>query len=156
LTFETLVPAPRPVVFAFFAKPRNLARLLEGAVRFELLEVPPDVAVGRVLRAAVRYGPLWLHFAFRHTLYLPPQVFAEHQIQGPFAHFMHVHELEEADGGTLVRDRIEVRLPLWLGGELAVRLFVAPKLRRIFEHRRRRLLELALTWPRLVPRSAAG
>jgi ligand-binding SRPBCC domain-containing protein len=74
----------------------------------------------------------------------PPTRFGEGQVRGPFARFAHVHEFEPRPGGTLLRERLEVRLPWWLGGEAAVRWIVAPRLRRYFAARHDRLARLAV------------
>ncbi len=37
----------------------------------------------------------------------------------------------------MIRDRLKVQLPVWLGGEAATRLVVAPRLVRFFSFRRR-------------------
>jgi hypothetical protein len=53
-----------------------------------------------------------------------------------------VHEFAATDGGTVVRDLLEVELRWYLGGECAMRLFVAPMIRRAFAARQRALEEM--------------
>jgi ligand-binding SRPBCC domain-containing protein len=80
---------------------------------------------------------------FRHTIYEPPQRFCEELFHGPYARFVHLHEFEERSAGTtLVRDSLDVSLPWQYGSEAALRLLVAPMLRRTFAFRQRALRRL--------------
>jgi len=72
---------------------------------------------------------------FRHFLHEPPLRFGEGLIKGVFSKYEHIHEFLPADPGAVVRDILDVRLPWYLGGELAMRLVVAPRLRRFFAYR---------------------
>lgn len=40
-----------------------------------------------------------------------PRRFRDRQVRGPFASFLHTHEFEPLDGGTLMRDTIDFRSP---------------------------------------------
>ncbi len=85
-----------------------------------------------------RMGPFRMRFVFEHFLHEPPERFGERMVRGFFREFEHVHEFEEAEAGTdgvartVIRDKLRVSLPWWMGGELATRLFVVPRLRRFF------------------------
>jgi len=41
-----------------------------------------------------------------------PRRFRDRQVRGPFRSFLHIHEFEPLDGGTLMRDTIDFRSPL--------------------------------------------
>ncbi len=41
-----------------------------------------------------------------------PRRFRDRQVRGPFGSFLHIHEFEPLDGGTLMRDTIDFRSPL--------------------------------------------
>ena len=69
-------------------------------------------------------------------------MFEEHLIAGPFALFTHVHRFQAEGAATRVTDELEVRLRWWLGGELATRILVAPRLRRAFAARHAALSRL--------------
>jgi ligand-binding SRPBCC domain-containing protein len=84
-----------------------------------------------------------LVLGFRHVVFEPDRQFAEQAIHGPFSKFFHAHEFESRAGGTLVRDRLEISLPWYYGGEMAVRLLVAPEVKRMFRHRAKALHDLA-------------
>ena len=60
--------------------------------------------------------------------------FVDEQLSGPYALWVHTHTFADHPGGTLVRDEVRYRLPLFPIGEVAVPL-VRHQLRRIFTHR---------------------
>ena len=138
--FETTVPAPREAVFAFHADPANLDALMAGWPGYRLLRHDGSVRPGSSTWVRQRVAVvLSFVIGLRHHLCEPPARFAESRIAGPFARFDHLHEFEEAPGGTLVRDRLHLRLAPWWGGEAATRWLVAPMVRRMWAHRHRSL-----------------
>ena len=142
--FETTVPAPRDAVFDFHADPGNLDALMAGWPGYRLLRHDGHVRPGAITRVRQRVAlVLPFEIGLRHHLYEPPHRFAESRVHGPFARFDHLHEFEDAPGGTLVRDRLALLLSPWWGGAPATRWFVAPMVRRMWAHRHERLHGLA-------------
>ncbi len=142
--FETKVPSPLDAVFAFHRSARRLELLHGGWPRLRLLACEPLVRLGGETWIEISFSPLTpLALGFRHTLFVPPFRFGERLIHGPFSVFTHEHQFLVVPGGTLVRDLVEVRLPLYYGGEPIVRRAVAPCLARMFAGRAVRLGQLA-------------
>jgi hypothetical protein len=139
LEFEHRVAAPPDRVFAFHEDPANLAVLLERWRAFRLRRAARSIRPGSVTAVTERLFFLPIRMEFEHDLYEPPRCFGEHQRRGPFARFVHVHEFEPLEGGTLLRDRLDVALRPAFGGELVTRILVAPRLRRFFAVRHRAL-----------------
>ena len=73
---------------------------------------------------------------FEHFLLEAPARFVERQVRGPFARFEHVHTFTPDAAGTTIVDEVDFATPWYLGGRLADRWIVAPRLRRFFEFRR--------------------
>lgn len=153
LHFETSIAAPLRTVWDFHQDVRTSLPLLclpEDCVVIESADAPP-VAGARIVITA--RGPLgrrirWVARIVEHS---PPHAvvfgeegrFVDEQESGPFARWRHAHEFEAIDDKTTrVIDHIEYRVPLGPLGWLADRLFVAPRLRRMFAHRHARLREL--------------
>lgn len=88
-------------------------------------------------------GILPVVLAFEHTVYQPPDRFGEQLVHGPFRKFAHLHEFEEVDTGTRVRDSLDVELPWHYGGELAMKWLIGPMIQRAFRFRGAALLKLA-------------
>ena len=143
LETSLLVHRPRREVFGFFADPENLDRITPQDLRFEIVTSRPIVMRAGALIAyrlrllGVRFG--WLT---RIEVFEPEERFVDVQVRGPYRRWRHVHRFEETPQGTLVRDRVEYELPLGAVGELAHRLFVRSRLRRIFAYRAGRISEL--------------
>ncbi len=141
--YETDVALPIETVFRFHESPANLPRLVEGWPGFAMLRNDGDIRVGSrtwVLQSIALGVPVAM--GFRHTAYEPPLRFEEEMFHGPYRSFVHTHEFEEVEGGTRVRDRLSVTLPWCYGGELALRVAIAPWMRRFFAYRHHRLAAL--------------
>lgn len=144
MLFEHIVPVPLETVFAFFDKPANLAVLHRGRRSFRLLWYEDRVRVdGEIWVEEMIGGFVPVVLGLRHTVYEPPVRFSESLIHGPFARFDHLHEFVGRNDGTLIRDLLEIELPLLFGGEFAVRAILAPQVRRLFRFRQRSLELLA-------------
>jgi ligand-binding SRPBCC domain-containing protein len=128
-------------VFAFHEDPGNLARIQGGS--FRLLRHDGGIAPGCETWVRVRIaGLLPVTMGFRHGPLDAPRSFEETMIRGPFRRFHHVHEFEDRGDATLVRDRVEIALPWYLGGALATPP-VAAAIARMFRRRGEALERLA-------------
>jgi ligand-binding SRPBCC domain-containing protein len=68
--------------------------------------------------------------------------FRDEMVDGPFTHWVHTHAFYADDGETLLRDRVEYRLPLGAVGDIAGPLAVVgfePMFRERHRRTRRRL-----------------
>lgn len=142
LTTETLIPRPREEVFAFFAAAENLERITPPELQFRIrTPLPIGMEAGALIE--YRLGLFGVPFRWRTRIsrWEPPESFADEQLQGPYARWIHTHRFEQVEGGTRVTDEVRYRLPLYPLGELALPL-VRLQLRRIFSYRTRRLHEL--------------
>jgi ligand-binding SRPBCC domain-containing protein len=138
------LPAAPDRLFAFFADAHNLERITPAWLRFGMLTPEPiDIQLGAEIDYRLRLHGVPLRWRSRIVLWQPPRRFADRQVSGPYARWVHLHALHPRRGGTLARDRVAFRLPggtlgRALGGRLAER-----DLRRIFAFRAARLAELA-------------
>ena len=142
LRFEQYLALDRESVFKYHETPANLVLLMEGWPAFRMLQHDDTIRCGSKVRVAERVGPFWIPLTFEHFIYEPPYRFAERQIEGPFSKCEHVHEFVEEAGGTKIVDHLDVELPMWMGGGLATRLLVAPRLRRFFAFRKKSYMSL--------------
>ena len=142
LQFEHFFDVPAEELFAFHENPDNLALLLRGWATFRMVANDGHIRVGSITRVQERIGLVWVGITFEHFVYEPPRRFGERQVGGPFKRFEHIHEFEPAGSSTILRDLLEVVLPWHLGGNLLMKLVVAPKLRRFFAFRHAELERL--------------
>jgi ligand-binding SRPBCC domain-containing protein len=165
-TFKTeqWVPYPIESVFAFFADPANLPRLMPQwqMARIEHAKLLPPPAegssglplsklagAGSEMTISFRALPL-LPFRMRWEAVIPEfewnNHFCDEQRKGPFAYWRHCHRVSsQATGrhpGTMVADHLVYELPLGFLAEPAHVLFVRDQIESIFEYRQCRLLEL--------------
>lgn len=164
---EQWLPHPLELVFAFFANPENLPRLMPAwqATRIEQAQlVPPpprpegsahypgalagDGSVVSISLRPVPLSPLRLHWDARIEDFRWNEGFCDVQTRGPFRSWRHCHTVrrghDPASGavGTLVRDLVTYELPLDGVNALADRFVVKNALQYTFRVRQKRTLEL--------------
>jgi ligand-binding SRPBCC domain-containing protein len=140
---EQIVPRPRSDVFAFFSDAGNLERLTPSTLRFAILTPQPiTMRPGAVIDYSLRLMGVPFRWRTVIELYEPESRFIDVQASGPYALWRHLHEFEDAPGGTLIHDRVEYELPFGPLGTLARRLFVRRQLEHIFDYRRRTIATL--------------
>lgn len=133
---ESLIRASPERVFAFHELPDVFARLMPPWENSRIIQAAPNLLPGATAIIETRIlGLISKRWVARHTLYDPPRMFEDVQVEGPFKSWRHRHLIiPHAEGATL-RDEIEYEPPLSFLGHLAVPLLIEPRLRRMFEHR---------------------
>jgi ligand-binding SRPBCC domain-containing protein len=159
---EHWVPVPLPRVFAFFADPHNLPRVMppsQGAKIIKLNLVPPRLPEGAMPRGVERMAGAGteIMFKFRVIPYVPVHerwtalitefVYHEHfsdtQKQGPFKSWHHTHTFESkiVDGveGTKVGDEVVYEVGFGVVGTALERMIFRRVMHSVFEHRKKAL-----------------
>ena len=135
---ELWLPRPREEVFAFFSDARNLDAITPSWLRFQMVTAGPVVMKpGALIDYKLRVHGLPIRWRTRITEWDPPIRFVDEQLRGPYRLWIHEHEFELRDGGTLVRDRVRYAVPFDF---LVHNLFVSRDVARIFAYRTRQLL----------------
>lgn len=167
MQFADWIPVTVPRVFAFFADPENLPRLMPPETQtkvegFQLVAPPPPpsrnlnpvevhhtAGTGSIIDTSVR--PFrWLSWRRKWTAAITEFAwnhhFADMQQKGPFKRWHHRHEFLEDNrngfNGTLVRDVIEYEVGFGLLGALANSLFIERRICKVFAHRQKVLPKL--------------
>ncbi len=147
LVATQVVPRALPEVFDFFASPDNLARITPPGMRFEFLTEDRDMRSGLLIDYKLRPLPgIPVSWRTRIDAYDPPNGFEDVQLRGPYARWEHRHAFRAVDGGTLMTDEIDYRLPFGPLGDLVNRLVVRRELEHIFGYRAA-VLQTALQTP---------
>ena len=111
-----VVEAPVETVFGFHEREDALRLLSPQFPPLRVIRKTGNIEPGS--RVELKIGPfLWTAL---HTVYEKNRLFADEQVQGPFAKWVHRHEFEAVDRATRLTDRVEYRLP---GGVWMNRLF---------------------------------
>lgn len=145
-----LAPLPLDEAFAFYADVANLQTITPPWLRFRILTPSPIVVgEGTLIDYRLALHGVPIRWRTRIERWEPARCFVDRQIQGPFALWEHTHTFEEQPGGTLIRDRVEYRMPFGALGRLAHRLLIGRDLERIFDYRRTAVTELlgSSRWP---------
>lgn len=138
------LPAPLESVFEFFSNAENLQAITPPWLGFEILTpVPIQMQPGTLIDYRVRLHGFPMLWKTLITVWEPPFRFVDLQLKGPYSLWHHEHLFESKDGGTLVTDRVDYRIPFsWMpGSSLIDRFLVRPDLDRIFGHRQKVLAE---------------
>ena len=135
---QSVIRAEPERVFAFHERPDALRRLTPPWEMTRVLTPAPDLRIGSVAVVETRVlGLVPVRWVARHTVYDPPRMFEDVQVEGPFKSWRHRHTVGPHEKGSVLRDEIEYETPLGALGRLAAPLVVAPRLRKLFEHRHR-------------------
>jgi ligand-binding SRPBCC domain-containing protein len=133
--FQSEIWLPRPVdeVFAFFADPTNLDAITPAWLNFQMVTPGPiKMRVGTLLDYRLRVRGFPVRWRSRITGWEPPHGFVDEQVRGPYRLWIHEHNFELRDAGTLVRDYVRYAIPFDL---LLHKFVVRPDLDRIFSYR---------------------
>jgi ligand-binding SRPBCC domain-containing protein len=68
--------------------------------------------------------------------------FVDEQRYGPYTFWHHKHFLKEIPGGVEMEDIVHYKLPLGILGQMAHPVLVKPNLDKIFQFRRKKLVEM--------------
>ena len=158
---EQRLPYPIEMVFAFFADPANLPRLMPAWQRPRIDQatfVPPPpppepfpgsdritAGSGTRLNLTIRpipFSPIRIPWDALIEDFRWLHGFCDVQLRGPFRFWRHCHTVETHRSGTLLHDDVEYDLPLGPFSPLADKLFVHRQLAATFRFRQRRTLEL--------------
>ena len=130
------LPVTAEEAFAWHARPGALERLIPPWEDVVVLEPGNGIRDGSVVQLAHRMGPLKLSWTAQHHDCRPGESFRDSQLAGPFARWEHLHRFEQDhNGGGVLTDQIDYRLPggrigHWLGSS-----FVKRKLYTMFAYR---------------------
>ncbi|MEY3012532.1 MAG: hypothetical protein RIT45_1267 [Pseudomonadota bacterium] len=144
--FETALPVPAPVAFAWHDRPGALRRLLPPWQSMRVLRDDASLQVGSRVVMQLRFVGLPMPRAWhaRHVAYEPPHVFEDIAERGPFAHWRHRHRFLPAgpDGvDARLRDEVQWSLPFAAMTQPLLGRWVRGELQRMFDFRHRRTRE---------------
>lgn len=125
-------------MFAFFSEARNLDAITPPWVRFRMVTAGPvEMKAGALIDYKLRVRGFPIRWRTKITEWNPPVRFVDEQLRGPYRLWIHEHEFESRDGGTLVRDRVRYAVAFDF---LVHNLFVRRDVARIFAYRTENLL----------------
>ncbi len=138
---ELTLEQPLEKVYDFFANPENLERITPPWLRFRIVSPQPvQMKQGATIDYKLRIHGIPIRWTSQITDCKPPFRFVDEQLKGPYKVWIHEHIFEPGpDGGTKIIDKISYAAA---GGSLINNLFVRPDLRRIFQYRSEKIVEI--------------
>jgi ligand-binding SRPBCC domain-containing protein len=175
---EQWLPYPIELVFAFFANPENLPRLMPSWQKARIEQgsfaAPPPRPTGQPKFPGIVAGAgTCMTLSFRPFPFSPVRIpwdaeiaefawndrFCDIQTRGPFAFWRHTHRViaEQRDGvsGTLVTDHVVYEMHLGALGEFAHTLGGRRQIQGIFDFRHRRTAVLMPLFARAALRGGS-
>jgi ligand-binding SRPBCC domain-containing protein len=138
-----IIPKPRSEVFSIFADAHNLERITPGFLAFKILTPGPiEIETGTIIDYSLRLYGVSLKWKTRIEVFEPETRFVDIQLEGPYRYWHHLHEFEEVEQGTRMRDVVDYKLPFGFLGTVARSLFVRWSLDRIFRYRQHAVSEI--------------
>ena len=133
---ESIIRASPECVFAFHELPDALRRLTPPWESAHIIQAASDIHVGsRAIVETRIFGLYPARWVAEHTVYDPPLMFEDVQVEGPFRRWRHRHLIKPHAAGAVLCDDIEYEPPLGLIGQLAAPFIIVPRLERLFEYR---------------------
>ena len=133
---QSVIRASPRLVFEFHEQPDALALLTPPSENARVIQSAEISEVGTQAIIETRLlGPIKTRWVAEHTLYDPPHVFEDIQVNGPFRSWRHRHIVEPVADGAILRDEIDYEPPLgWLGRLLAP-VLIHKRLQKLFDYR---------------------
>ena len=130
------MPAAVEELWAWHTRPGALERLIPPWDRVRVVARSGGIADGSTVTLSVPVGPIRLPWVSEHHDVRPPHHFADRQVSGPFAHWLHEHRME-ADGpqASFLEDRIAFEGPAGPLGRSIARRAVAARLPALLRYR---------------------
>lgn len=130
------IAQPREKVFEFFSDAENLEAITPEFLNFTILNVStPTIERGTLIDYELKIRGLPVKWRTEIEEWNPPNSFVDVQSRGPYKKWHHTHTFTEAQGGTLVKDRVLYRLPGERFGKAVAGSWVRKDVDKIFAFR---------------------
>jgi len=135
LSKSITVPVKLDEVFSFFTYAGNLEKITPPELNFVIATKQP-FEIKKETLIEYRLKLFGLKFSWKTIIseWDPPNRFVDEQLKGPYRYWQHIHNFYEVNGGTIIEDEVNYKLPFFPFGEIAYP-FVRLQIKRIFNYR---------------------
>ncbi len=121
-----------------FSSPRNLDEITPGDLGFKIVSLPGEkMYEGQIITYKVMIVPgIWVPWVTEIKAVDEGRSFVDEQRFGLYKFWHHRHTFEEVPGGVLMRDLVHYGFGFGPFGAIAHAVFVAAKLKSIFDFRK--------------------
>ena len=142
---KQFLPISMQEAWDFFSSPKNLSKITPPEMEFKILSQVPESDIYNGLLIDYRVKPLLgIPMKWRTEIceVSTNEYFTDRQLVGPYKVWEHTHTFTSVDGGVLMHDVVNYKLPLGAIGRLLNTLIVRNKISNIFEYRKSVLEQL--------------
>ncbi len=143
------VPIDRKTAWDFLSNPENLKVITPEKMGFQILNgADRPLFEGQIIQYKVSpIAGITTKWVSEITNIKEGNYFVDQQLFGPYALWHHKHFIHETDGGVIMEDLIDYKIPFGVLGRLAHPLIVKKQLQQIFAFREEKLQQLFGTLP---------
>lgn len=150
LHFSQQLPIPLSEAWDFFSSPMNLTQITPEDMAFEITSAPQlkTMYPGMIITYKVSPIPgIRFNWVTEITQVVPQEYFIDEQRFGPYQFWHHQHHFKAVEAGVEMTDILTYGLPMGIFGRIANAIFVADKIRKIFNYRKEKVNSLFGTYP---------
>ena len=144
-----MLPITVDEAWDFLSDPANLKVITPDSMSFNIINGDGrPMYAGQIIQYIVT--PLFgikTTWVTEITHVIDKQYFVDEQRFGPYALWHHKHFIKPIEGGVEMEDIIDYKLPLGWLGQIMESIIVKPKLKEIFNYRKKKLEELFGVYP---------
>lgn len=144
------IPCSLEKAWDFFSDPANLPLITPAELSFKVISKHHGKKMypGQIIEYYVApVAGIRLYWMTEITHVEPMQYFIDEQRYGPYSMWHHQHHFREVEGGVEMTDIVHYKNPLGFIGSLVNSFLVKPRLKKIFEFRYRKVIEMFGEWP---------
>jgi ligand-binding SRPBCC domain-containing protein len=143
------LPISQPEAWDFLSDPKNLKRITPDYMGFKIVSGAAErMFAGQIIQYVVtpllNIPTTWVT---EITHVEEGNYFVDEQRFGPYDLWHHKHFIKPIEKGVEMIDIVDYKIPFGVLGRIAHPLIVAPKLKEIFEYRKKALIELFGPYP---------
>ncbi|HJT25346.1 MAG TPA: TIGR01777 family oxidoreductase [bacterium] len=136
---QSQIEVPVKELFNWHNRPQAFERLNPPWEKVKVVEKKGGIQQGGRMVLEVKQGPFRRRWVAVHGDYIEGTQFVDEQVQGPFAKWVHTHQmLPETATASLLKDHIEYRAPLGFLGQALAGGYIRKRLEKVFAFRHTR------------------
>jgi uncharacterized protein (TIGR01777 family) len=125
-------------VFDFFSDEKNLEKITPPFLNFKVLgKDTENIQEGTKINYKLKVHGITIKWISKIYHFEKNKQFIDEQIKGPYKKWIHTHSFYSLKKGTLIRDKVEYKVPFGSIGKLLVSRIIAKDLHNIFNYRKK-------------------
>jgi len=136
---EQFLPIDKKKAWDFFSSPKNLSKITPPEMDFKILSSLNGEEIFEGMKIDYTLKPLFgisVHWQTEIYKVQNQKYFSDRQAKGPYKIWEHTHTFSEVDGGVLMHDVVNYKLPFGFMGRALNSILVKRKIENIFEYRK--------------------